>query len=266
MIHLYSGTPGSGKSYHATEKIFYRLRAKKNVIANYPISLDNCSYSFFGFWLKKLFKNYSPRKKKLGRFDYVDNGHLTVEFLKQYAKEHHRGHKEHETLVVIDECGIMFNPRTFAQADRLEWIQFFSLHRHYGYDFILISQSDRMVDRQIRSFFEYNHQHRNVGNFKLFGKILALFSGGSLFTDVTVFYSIRERVGSNFFRYRRRIASLYDTFLLYDDDSPEDNGEELANSSQDVPERNGDAVAEQGGDPSAPGTPAEVADECCPPV
>lgn len=265
MIHLYSGTPGSGKSYHATEKIFYRLRAKKNVIANYPISLDNCSYSFFGFWLKKLFKNYSPRKKKLGRFDYVDNGHLTVEFLKQYAKENHKGHKEHETLVVIDECGIMFNPRTFTQADRLEWIQFFSLHRHYGYDFILISQSDRMVDRQIRSFFEYNHQHRNVGNFKLFGKILALFCGGSLFTDVTVFYSIREKVGSNFFRYRRRIASLYDTFLLYDD-SPEDNGEELANSSQDVPERNGDAVAEQGGDPSAPGTPAEVADECCPPV
>ena len=25
MIHLYSGTPGSGKSFHATEKIFYRI-------------------------------------------------------------------------------------------------------------------------------------------------------------------------------------------------------------------------------------------------
>ena len=29
MIHLYSGTPGSGKSFHATEKIFYRLRMRK---------------------------------------------------------------------------------------------------------------------------------------------------------------------------------------------------------------------------------------------
>lgn len=241
MIHLYSGTPGSGKSYHATEKIFYRLRNKKNVICNYPISLDNCSYSFFGFWFKKIFKNYSPRRKKLGRFDYVDNAHLTVDYLKKYAKENHKGCKEHETLVVIDECGIMFNPRTFAQADRLKWIEFFSLHRHYGYDFILISQSDRMVDRQIRSFFEYNHQHRNVGNFKLFGKILSLLCGGSLFTDVTVFYSIREKVGSNFFRYRRRIASLYDTFLLYDTDN---EGADTEPSTDD-----GDTEAEQGGDP-----------------
>lgn len=252
MIHLYSGTPGSGKSYHATEKIFYRLRSRKNVICNYPINLDNCAYSSVGFLLKKIFKNYKPRKKKLGSFSYVDNAHLTVDFLKQYAKKNHRGRREHETLVVIDECGIMFNPRTFAQIDRLDWIQFFSLHRHYGYDFILISQSDRMVDRQIRSFFEYNHQHRNVGNFKLFGKILALLCGGSLFTDVTVFYSIREKVGANWFRYRRRIASLYDTFLLYGEEDNEEKEEPL--SQEKTPERNGEAEAEQGGGPSASGS------------
>lgn len=245
MIHLYSGTPGSGKSYHATEKIFYRLRNGGNVIANYPISLDSCSFSFFGFWLKKVFKNYIPREKRLGDFVYIDNAHLSVDFLEQYAKKNHHGHKEHETLVVIDECGIMFNPRTFKQADRLEWIKFFSLHRHYGYDFILISQSDRMVDRQIRSFFEYNHQHRNVGNFKFFGKILSLVCGGSLFTDVTVFYSIREKVGSSFFRYRRRIASLYDTFLLYDEKTDGFEQGAVTEPSTD----NGDSVAELGGDP-----------------
>ncbi len=252
MISLYSGTPGSGKSFHATEKIFYRLRMGGNVISNYPISLDNCSYSLFGFWIKKLFKNFHPHKKKLGHFEYVPNGELTVNFLKKFAKEYHKGRREHETLVVIDECGIMFNPRTFAQSDRLEWIQFFSLHRHYGYDFILISQSDRMVDRQIRSFFEYNHQHRNVGNFKFFGKLLSLFAGGSLFVDVTVFYSIREKVSSEFFHYSRRIASLYDTFLLYDgveDDNCEDNEREPSPT----PDDDGDTAAERGGDPPSPG-------------
>ncbi len=251
MISLYSGTPGSGKSLHATSRIFYRLRGKGNVICNYPVDLDNCSYSFFGFWLKKIFKKYKPHKKKLGRFDYVPNGELTVSYLKQYAKKNHKGHREHETLVVIDECGIMFNPRTFAQKDRMEWIQFFSLHRHYGYDFILVSQSDRMVDRQIRSFFEYNHKHRNIGNFKLFGKILALLCGGSLFVDVVVFYSIREKVTAEWFRYSRRIASLYDTFLLYDD---VEEDEEEAHPAEDEPDgpdgRNGDAEAERGGDPS----------------
>lgn len=262
MIHLYSGTPGSGKSFHATEKIFYRLRMKKNVICNYPISLDNCSYSAVGFWIKQIFKKFKPHKKKLGKFDYVPNNELTVQYLKNYARKNHKGHREHETLVVIDECGIKFNPRTFAQADRLEWIEFFSLHRHYGYDFILVSQSDRMVDRQIRSFFEYNHQHRNVGNFKLFGKILALFCGGSLFTDVTVFYSIREKVNSNFFRYKRRIASLYDTFLLYDDTL--EDVDERPEQHEDVPCRNGDSAAEQGGGPSATETPVNPASDVAP--
>lgn len=252
MIHLYSGTPGSGKSFHATEKIYYRLRNKGNVICNYPINLENCSYSFFGYILKKIFKKCKPHQKKIGHFNYVPNGLLTVKYLKDYAKKNHKGHKESETLVIIDECGIMFNPRTFSQADRLEWIQFFSLHRHYGYDFILISQSDRMVDRQIRSFFEYNHQHRNVGNFKLFGKLLSLLCGGSLFIDVTVFYSIREKVSSNWFRYSRRIASLYDTFLLYDESCTDKE-----QCSAEVPERNGDSAVEQGGDPDGSGTSCE---------
>lgn len=219
MIHLYSGTPGSGKSFHATQKIFYRLRRGKNVISNYPINLDNCSYSFLGYWLKKIFKWYKPHKKKLGKFDYITNEEMTVEFLKEYARKNHKKQKESQTLVIIDECGIKFNPRLFLQADRLKWIEFFSLHRHYGYDFILISQSDRMVDRQIRSFFEYNHQHRNVGNYKLFGKLLSFFVGGGLFVDCTVFYSIRERVGSDWIKFSRRIASLYDTFLLSDEDA-----------------------------------------------
>ena len=215
MIHLYSGTPGSGKSFHATEKIFYRLRMRKNVICNYPISLENCSYSALGFWIKQIFKKFKPHKKKLGKFDYVPNNELTVQYLKDYARKNHKGHREHETLVVIDECGIKFNPRTFAQADRLEWIEFFSLHRHYGYDFILVSQSDRMVDRQIRSFFEYNHQHRNVGNFKLFGKILALLCGGSLFTDCQGFQT--NRAAAEFPDHSQKDPSvrLIQTFLIH---------------------------------------------------
>ncbi len=242
MIELYSGTPGSFKSYHATSNIFYRLRNKRNVICNYPINLENCSYSSIGFYLKKIFKNYKPRQKKLGHFEYVNNTDMTVEYLKDFARKNHKRNKEHETLVVIDECGIKFNPRTFGQADRLEWIEFFSLHRHYGFDFILISQSDRMVDRQIRSFFEYNHSHRNVGNFKLFGKILSLICGGGLFVDVTYFYSLREKVTSEWGRYSRRIASLYDTFYL------ESELDVSNDEKRDEPD-NGDTEVERGGDP-----------------
>lgn len=85
----------------------------------------------------------------------------------------------------------------------------------------------------------------------MFGRILALLCGGSLFTDVTIFYSIREKVSANWFRYRRRIASLYDTFLLYGEEDNEEREELL--SQEEKPERNGEAEAEQGGGPSASG-------------
>ena len=40
MIYLYSGTPGSGKSYHAVVDIVKKLgrRDKNRVIANFPLA------------------------------------------------------------------------------------------------------------------------------------------------------------------------------------------------------------------------------------
>lgn len=40
MLTLYTGTPGSGKSYHATERIDIWLRQGKNVISTYPIKVN----------------------------------------------------------------------------------------------------------------------------------------------------------------------------------------------------------------------------------
>ena len=217
MIQLYSGTPGSGKSFHATQRIFYCLRGRKNVICNYDINLDNCRKNVFQFYLSKIFKHLKGHKR-IGDFVYKNNTELTVDFLKQYAKEHHNRKKEGQTLVVIDECGIIFNPRTFLQADRLRWIEFFSLHRHYGFDFILVSQSDRMLDRQIRSFIEYEHKHRKVNNFGLGGMIIHLLTASTWFIDVKIWYGIREKVSSEWMRYSSRIASLYDTMYLEEDD------------------------------------------------
>lgn len=223
MIELYSGTPGSGKSFHATQKIYYLLRAKKRVICNYDINLNACRQNFFQYWFSKLFRRNLKGSKRLGEFCYKNNAELTVEFLKEYAKKNHNRRKEGQTTVVIDECGIIFNPRTFRQSDRLEWIEFFSLHRHYGYNFILISQTDRMIDRQIRGFLEYEHRHRKVNNFGLGGLILSLFCMGSLFVDVKLWYGLREKVGADWIRYSLRISSLYDTMFL---DAGDESGED----------------------------------------
>lgn len=40
MIYLYTGTPGSGKSYHAAEVVDRALRRKVPVIANFQVNLN----------------------------------------------------------------------------------------------------------------------------------------------------------------------------------------------------------------------------------
>lgn len=231
MIELYSGTPGSGKSFHATEKIYYRLRAGKNVICNYDISINACRQNFFQYWGTRLFKRNVLGSKSIGSFEYHSNNDLTVEYLKEYARKHHKSRKEGQTLVVIDECGIMFNPRTFAQGDRLKWIEFLSLHRHYGYDFILISQSDRMLDRQIRAFIEYEHRHRKANNFGFGGMLISLLTHSTFFVDVKLWYGLREKVGCDWLRYSGRIASLYDTMYLEEEAEETNDTQELDSSS-----------------------------------
>ena len=40
MIYMYTGTPGSGKSYHVAKEIYWNLRHGRNVIANFDINYD----------------------------------------------------------------------------------------------------------------------------------------------------------------------------------------------------------------------------------
>ena len=196
MIYFYSGTPGSGKSLHVAIDIYRKLRFKKNVIATFPINLDLVS---------------NKGKRNIGKFVYKDVSELTVQFLFDYARENHVMGKEGQTLVVIDECQILFNPREFGKKDRLQWITFFTQHRKLGYNFILISQFDRLVDRQIRCLFEYEIKHRKVNNFGI-----GMFFPFPTFVATTVWYGLREKIGSEFFIYRKKYGKLYDTCTYFD--------------------------------------------------
>ena len=195
MIYFYSGTPGSGKSLHVAKDIDTRLLNGSNVIANFEINLD-------------IYKN---KKKKIGEFLYIPNHELTPEFFYQYAKENHVKGKEGQTLVVIDECQILFNPRAWNDKYRINWIEFFTLHRHYGYNFILVSQFDRLVDRQIRSLFEYEVKHRKINNFK-YGKFIPI----STFMAIEYWYGVKEKIGHETFVYKKKYGKLYDTFKNFD--------------------------------------------------
>ena len=150
MVKVYTGTPGSGKSFHMAQEIWEKLTRKKNVVST--VNID----------VKRVSRN---GRKRIGDFVYKPITELTPEFLYAYASQNHRKGKEGETLLVIDECQIIFDSRGFQQKDRRDWVLFFSRHRHLGYNVILVTQQDRMVDRQIRGMFEYEYKHFKVNNY-----------------------------------------------------------------------------------------------------
>lgn len=204
MIRLYTGSPGSGKSLHAAKDIYLRLNMNKkypNVIANFMI-------------------NKSMIKNKKARFIYKDNSELTVEFLIEYAKKYHILGIENQTLVIVDECQVIWNSREWQKGkDRMKWIEFFTQHRKLGYSFILIAQNDRMIDRQIRSIIEYEIKHRRVNNYKI-GRIIPV----PVFAMVTYWYGVNEKIETEFMFYRRKYAKLYDSYMIVSNEYIDNTG------------------------------------------
>lgn len=198
MISLYSGTPGSGKSLHIARRIYYTLRDKRPVIANFEVKRE---------YIRK------KRPEKL-RFTYIPNDELTPERLIEFSAEYFRKRiiREDTILLVIDEAQIIFNSRAWQQSGRSQWLSFFSQHRKYGYEIVLIAQFDGMIDKQIRTLIEYNYIHRKMSNFGLVGKIMSLFWLGKAFCAVKMWYPLNERLSSEIFSARKKFYRIYDTW------------------------------------------------------
>lgn len=201
-IWLYSGTPGSGKSFHAAKDIVRRLKKGGGLICNFPVN-----------------EGFVPAKKLKAHVEYWDNSELTAERLVAYALEHHKIGKENQTLVVIDECQIIFNCRDFGRKDRNAWVTFFAQHRKLGFNVILITQSDRMIDRQIRSLIETEVRHRKLNNYGFGGMFLSLLSfGRTWFIAIDYWYGGNKlKLGQTVFPFRKRYSEVYDSYKLFSD-------------------------------------------------
>lgn len=193
MIYIYTGTPGSGKSLHCIKDIIFKLKHGGNVISNFPV-------------------NTSKIKGCKGEFIFKLNKDLTPEYLVEYARKNHIKGKEAQTLIVIDEAQSLFNPRDFRDLKRKDYNQFFSLHRHLGYNVILITQNDRLLDKQIRCLIEYEVKHRKINNFKTIGMLIPFKS----FACISYWYGVREKLGVEFFVYRKYLSDMYDSYALFD--------------------------------------------------
>lgn len=223
MIYFFTGRPGNGKSLHMAEIIYHALRSGKNVIANFDIDDTftftdrNCyKYGWFFYepncyWLNNAYLN------KTDRYSYLDG---LYNYALMFHKRDSQGRmKEHQTLLVLDECQELFNTRTWNRKDRLDWCSFFRQHRKLGYDVYLISQDDKVIDKQIRNILEYEIEHRCVNNYKLFGKVLGWLCGGKLFVAITRWYARKGKndsfISSQYFIGRKKYYDLYNSYKIF---------------------------------------------------
>ena len=201
MIEAYTGTPGSGKSYHAARDIRDRFRWKNPVISNMEI-------------------NVPENREKC--FIYKDTFDLTPEFLISYSEElrKEKGWKrvpEDYIYLVIDEAQILFNCRDWNQNSRRSWITFFQMHRKLGYHIILITQMMKMLDKQVWGLCEYEILHRKLSACGWKGQLASLlFLSKTVFVSVRMWACLRVKIDAEFIRYNKKVASLYDTAMTYD--------------------------------------------------
>lgn len=221
-IYLYSGTPGSGKSLHSAKDIISWFKKGQPVITNFDVDL-------------------SPYPK--ANHVCVDDLDLTPDYLAEFSRNFFGDRKvtkkdEDSILLVIDECQLMFNSREYQKKDRKIWIKFFTQHRKLGYRVILIAQMDKMLDKQIRGVIEYEYVHRKLSNFGKAGKILTFITGGETFTAVQMWYPLKLKIGSSFFRAKKKYYSLYDSYATFGDKktlpAPDEAAPELPKEAPDA--------------------------------
>lgn len=225
MIYFFTGKPGNGKSLHMAEIIYDSLKRGVNVISNidinphafdrvrHPERLGKFIYVDNAEWLNNAYK-VQPNGKPA--FSYIDG---LYSFATNFHRTNSRGQiVEGQTILVLDECQDLFNTRTWNRNDRLQWCSFFRIHRHYGYDCYLISQDDKVIDKQIRSILQKEIEHRCINNYKLFGRLLGLLCGGKLFIAIERDYSLTgkkaSRMSSSYFTGKKKFYEFYDSYAL----------------------------------------------------
>lgn len=202
MTYFYTGTPGSGKSLHLAKMIRNWLKKGSLVIANFPVNTD------------------CIKCHKDSKFVYMPMEDMqaagAIDRIKKIIADYGF---EHRSYIVFDECQILWNSRSWNKKDRLDWVQFFTVHRHYGHDkldCILVTQKDTYVDKQIRAVVEFETRHKKVSNVNGFGLLMSLPFRGQLFVAVTDYYGQHDTIGKEFIVGRKSLFDIYDTHAMFD--------------------------------------------------
>lgn len=201
MLQTYSGTPGSGKSYHIVKDMIWHIKRGGVVVTNLDLDI-NAILKYH----KSLSKNDLDE-----RLIILPNSSITPQLLFNITLQHKNN--PYARLLVIDEAGDLFNTREWNNANRPAWLKFFRMHRHLQYNCILVSQHRKMLDKQIQWLFDTDVQHRNIREYGFLGWFLHLIFP-RLFIAVSVYVPLNSKSGSTWVWLKDKYANCYDTYTL----------------------------------------------------
>lgn len=204
-IHVYTGTPGSGKSLHAASDIRFELtrRYPRPVIANFQLS-PTAPVDF---------------EVRQENYHYIPNEDMSASSITSIAEDYwsnsDRVFQEDYITLILDECQLLFNSRLWSQSSRMQYLEFLSQSRKYGIKVILIAQATKMIDNQFRMLIEVEHNHRRITSMGPVGSIIAAPLRGRLFLVVRYLYQCNERLGMSVFRGSKKDMMMYDSYARF---------------------------------------------------
>ncbi|MDR1693237.1 MAG: zonular occludens toxin domain-containing protein [Oscillospiraceae bacterium] len=237
MITAYTGVPGSGKTLDVMREICFALRTGRRVLSN--IRID---------------KLPGGLEKYRGRLKYISNDEITPKNLRRYAFKNHNLTKkgtQYQTLIVVDECQLMFSDTFMTKKDAKPWLTFFSQHRKLRFNMLMVTQSMRTgLVRDIRDKVEIETSHWKMSNYPTKSIVAGLVFLIISLLPIEVFMSVsqwkampdKNRLIRRLYLYKPKYGRMYDTYEMYDiEDLREYQREESGEAEQ--PESGGRAPA-----------------------
>ncbi|RJX72808.1 assembly protein [Vibrio sinensis] len=175
MINALTGRPGGGKSYEAVAfHIIPAIKDGRRVITNVALNRDHFR-KIFGDIVDELLITID------GKLNDFGNVERPFSKLSDYQDDW-RNDKGQAPLYVIDEAHLALPARGCA-VDVLEW---YSMHRHYGADLLLMTQNLRKIHRDIKDMIEVHYycvKNTALGSTKSYTRKVRNGSGGEVLNE-----------------------------------------------------------------------------------
>lgn len=150
MINIYFGSPGCGKTTH----IMYCIKKQIKYLSGFKYKLSKLP--LIGSYFVKSDSYYTNVKDCV--FPYYPSSELGKTVLPSGSTYY------------LDEAGIDFNNRKYKTLP-IETISYLKLHRHYGHDINIYSQSWEDMDITMRRLADNLYYLRKIGPFTLCRKV-----------------------------------------------------------------------------------------------